>query len=300
VQRGRRLLLVAGGAAAVTGILAGLARLGVGVGWGPGYAALHGPLLVVGLFTTVISLERAVALDRTWALAVPASAAAAGLAMLVAPAPAPWLAVASAAGLIAIGVAIVRRLAAAFTWMMLVASVLLLAGHGLWAAGSPVKAAVPLWMAFFVPTIAAERLELSRMAPTPPWAHRLLVVLAAGLAGLSVAQSVVGRPGADLASALARATGVTIAAIGAWQIRFDLSRRTFRHPGQPRYIAAGVQAGAAWLVVSGATMALRGLPPAGPVYDAALHGVFVGYVFSMVRCLLSPQRGDHVHPRLAA
>ncbi|MBZ0237264.1 MAG: hypothetical protein K8M05_33375, partial [Deltaproteobacteria bacterium] len=40
--------------------------------------------------------------------------------------------------------------------------------------------------------------------------------------------------------------------------------------------------GSSWLVVTGVLLATRGLPPAGPLYDAALHGVFVGYVLSMI------------------
>src|SRR5690606_8936470 len=36
------------------------------------------------------------------------------------------------------------------------------------------------------------------------------------------------------------------------------------------------------LLVSGSIVAAVGLPSAGLLYDAALHGVFVGYVLSMV------------------
>lgn len=275
-----RLLLATGATAGLTGILAGLARVGIGAGWGPAHAAHHGALLVVGLFTTVISLERAVALGRGWPLTVPALAAAAGLAMLGRVPGAAWLAVTSAAGLIAINLAIVGRQAVAFTWMMLAASALLAAGHTLWAAGWPIARVVPLWMVFFVLTIAAERLELSRMAPTPRWAHHLLTLVAGAVAVASLVQ-VIG-PVSPGATPAALVVGLALAAIGLWQMRFDLARRTLRHPGLPRYMAVAVQAGASWLVVSGGILAWRGLPPARPIYDAVLHGVFVGYVFSMV------------------
>ena len=44
--------------------------------------ALHGPLMVSAFFGTVISLERAVALDRLWAYAAPLAAGLGGIALL--------------------------------------------------------------------------------------------------------------------------------------------------------------------------------------------------------------------------
>ena len=60
----RRGLLLLVAAALVTGVLAGLARLGIFVAWGPRYVSLHGTLLVLGAFSTVIGVERAVALGQ--------------------------------------------------------------------------------------------------------------------------------------------------------------------------------------------------------------------------------------------
>ena len=66
---GRAPLLVLAFASLFAGMAAGLARLG----WPfpapvAELAALHGPLMACGFFGTVISLERAVALSRRWAL----------------------------------------------------------------------------------------------------------------------------------------------------------------------------------------------------------------------------------------
>lgn len=79
-----------------------------------------------------------------------------------------------------------------------------------------------------------------------------------------------------------RLLGVSMALLAAWQLRFDLARRTVRLPGLPRFSAIGVMLGAAWLLVTGLLLATHEVPPAGPLYDAVLHGVFVGYVLSMV------------------
>ncbi|MBK6534022.1 MAG: hypothetical protein IPF99_31935 [Deltaproteobacteria bacterium] len=111
----RRGLLLVIAATALTGVLAGLGRLGVLVAWGPRYAFDHGPLLVLGTFGTVIALERAVALGRPWAYVAPVLGAVGAVATLAGIAWAPWAATASALALVALNAAIVRKQAAAFT-----------------------------------------------------------------------------------------------------------------------------------------------------------------------------------------
>lgn len=270
----RRGVLVIVAATLVTGVLAGLARLGVLVGWGPRYLGDHGPLLVLGAFGTIIALERAVALGRGWGLVAPGLGAAGAVAMLAGFADGRWLTVAALVVLVALNAAIVRRQPATFTWLMLLGTVVLAYGAVRWARGAPSFQVVATWIAYFVLTIVAERLELSRLAPTPRWAARLLVVLAVLLAAVALAACE--RP------SLSRAFGAVLALVAAWQLRFDLARRLVRRRGLPAFAATGVLAGAAWLLVTGAFLAAVELPPAGPTYDAALHGVFVGYVLSMV------------------
>ncbi|TAK32975.1 MAG: hypothetical protein EPO40_01210 [Myxococcaceae bacterium] len=271
----RRALLSVVAASALTGVLAGLGRLGVLVGWGPTYAFEHGPLLVLGTFGTVIALERAVALARPWGFLAPLLGAVGAVATLAGTSWSPWAATASALALVALNAAIVRRQAVAFTWLMLLGSAVLALGDAGWALGWPVSRAAPTWIGFFVLTIVAERLELSRLAPTPRWATLALVVLASLLALFSFAGALGVEPSM-------RALGLTMALTAAWQLRYDLARRTLRRPGLPRFAATGVLLGAGWLLLTGALLAWRGWVPAGPLYDAALHGVFVGYVLSMV------------------
>lgn len=261
------LLLVAG--AAVTAVLGGLARLGVAFGFGPEVADRHGPFFVLGVFGTVISLERAVALGRSWALAAPIVSIAGALSLLLRLPFAPGLFVLAVAFTIIVNAAIIRRQSAAFTWLMLLGSVTLLEGTFAWARGTSVFDVTPRWMAFFVLTIVAERLELSRLAPTPKWASRALVVVSIVLALASMFE-------------LRVVMGATLVLLGLWQLRFDLARRTLKLPGLPRFTALGVLAGAAWLVVTGALLVHTPPVPAGPLADAALHSLFVGFVLSMV------------------
>ncbi|MBM4780316.1 MAG: hypothetical protein GQE15_21655 [Archangiaceae bacterium] len=266
VRRGL-LLLVAG--AALTAVLGGLARLGLAVGFGPAVADQHGPFFVLGVFGTVISLDRAVALGRSWALAAPIVSIAGALALLLRLSFAPGLFVVAVALTLVVNAAIIRRQSAAFTWLMLLGSITLLEGTFAWARGASVFDVTPGWMAFFVLTIVSERLELSRLAPTPTWAARALVVVSLVLALASML-------------GLRVVMGATLVLLGLWQLRFDLARRTVKLPGLPRFTALGVLAGAAWLIVTGALLVHTPPIPAGPLADAGLHALFVGFVLSMV------------------
>ncbi len=56
-----------------------------------------------------------------------------------------------------------------------------------------------------------------------------------------------------------------------------------RNRGLTRFIAVCLLSGYAWLAVGGAIIvASGGLVPGAPAYDAALHALALGFVFSMV------------------
>jgi hypothetical protein len=63
---------------------------------------------------------------------------------------------------------------------------------------------------------------------------------------------------------------------------FDAATRTLRHRGLPRFVAVAALCGAMWLAVAGFQLVAVELPPAGPRYDAVIHGVFIGFLLSMV------------------
>ncbi len=285
----RRALLVASALAAAAAVLAGLSRLGWRPPVGEAHAADHGALLVVGVFATVIALERAVALGAAWAYAAPVLSGAGAVLRLAAGhepgllGPATDAALAGTAALVAVNVAIVHRQRASFTVLMLLGSVTLAAATWRWRQGAPAFAVTPAWMAFFVATIAAERVELARLARPPRAAAHALIalgVVASGAALVATDHST-DHPIAHPRVAL-RVLGVALAGIAAWQLVFDLARRTIRQPGLPRFAAVGVLAGAGWLGVAGLDLALTGLVPVGPDLDATAHAVFVGFVLSMV------------------
>jgi hypothetical protein len=270
-------LLLLAFASLFLGMWAGLARLG----WflpAAGLAAMHGPLMASGFFGTVISLERAVALRRRWAYAAPLLSGLATLASILgAPAAvAPALATAGSAVMLAASAVVYRRQRELFTLTLALGAASWTVGNFLWLRGYPVYAVAPWWIAFLVLTIAGERLELSRFLPPSPVAKRVFAALVAMLLG-GVTVSLFTRPLGTIA------LGFALTGLALWLMRQDVARRTVKTSGLTRFIAICLLSGYVWLAVGGISILLTGgLGSGGAAYDAALHAVLLGFVFSMV------------------
>jgi hypothetical protein len=243
-------------------------------------AALHGPLMVSGFLGTLISLERAVALaalGERWAYVAPALTASGAVATLASFAAGPWLLTAGSIALIVIFAEIIERQPAAFTYTMGAGAVLWAAGNMLWLGGYPIFHAVWWWAGYLVLTIAGERLELARMMHFPRAALRvfggLIALYIAGLLLLTFT---------PLAGLGVRAAGLACLLLAVWLFRFDLARKTVRRTGLIRFIALNLLLGYAWLAVSGLLALVFGRHAAGPLYDAMLHSLFLGFVFGMI------------------
>jgi hypothetical protein len=170
---------------------------------------------------------------------------------------------------------VVRRETAVFTIVMALGACAWLAGQILWAAGWPVHRVVFWWMGFLVLTIAGERLDLSRLIPLSPKSRAaFLSTVVVFMIGI-----VVTVPAPD---AGARLAGAAMVAMAAWLGIFDIARRTVRTSGVTRFTAVALLSGYVWLGVTG-LLALRfGAVAAGAPYDAILHALFLGFVFSMI------------------
>jgi len=279
VRHPQRLpLLALGMLALLTGLWAGLARLGWDVPLPrSGFSSLHGPLMVSGFLGTLISLERAVALGKPWAYAAPllTGIGSAGLIAGVPLAPAQWLIVAGSAGLVAIFAAIIRRHPALYTFTMGGGAVVWAAGNLLWCFGRPLFLVVFWWMAFLLVTIAGERLELARLQQVTGAAQAMfLLLMGILLAGLIVL-------GWSFDTGV-RIFGAGLAGLALWLGRHDIARRTVRQTGLTRFMAVCLLTGYAWLGISGLFAMWSGGVPAGPQYDAMLHAFFLGFVFAMI------------------
>jgi hypothetical protein len=256
--RWRLPLLFLGFVSLAFGAAGGLARLSP-LQVSANAIALHGPLMVSAFFGTVISLERAAALDRVWTYAAPLCAGLGGLALLLGfPFEGFALMAAGAAVFVAASVVVFRR-------QRSLEMGALLAGAAAWLAGNVALffglAAVPWWIAFFALTIGGERLELSRYLKRAHWVRLSFLWISCALL---------------VAPLQPRVLGIVLVLLAAWLLAFDLARVTVRQTKLPRYVAVCLLAGYVWLALGGALIALR------TGYDAALHAIFVGFVFSMV------------------
>ena len=263
--QGRLLLLFLGFACLVAGIAGGLLRAGVAQAPGPLAPAigLHGVLMVCGFLGTVISLERAVALERGWAYAAPVACGAGGIALLAQATSAGfWLLAAGAAVLLAASTMLAARRWSLESGTLVIAAGCWLAGNVLLALGVPVGALLGWWIAFLALTIGAERLELSRYLPRSRAAHGLFAAIALSMVAAAFVSL--------------RLTGLTLVALAGWLLAYDLARKTLFSKGLARYIAACLLAGYAWLALGGVLFA------ADAAFDPAVHAVLVGFVFSMI------------------
>lgn len=262
----------------VAALWGGLVRLGWD--WHPVLNDLplaHGPLMVGGFLGTLIGLERAAALNRPWCYAAPLLSSLGALASIADfshPA-GPLLMTLSSLGLVAVSCEIVRRQRALFTVTLGLGSLAWLAGNVLWLSNWQVHRLALLWAGFPVLTICGERLELSRLLSLSR-RSRGAFLLAAGLFAAGLLASA---PSPDRGVQWA---GAGMVALALWLFRYDVARRTIKQRGLTRHVAACLLSGYVWLGVAGVIATAWGGVPLGPRYDALLHALFLGFVFSMI------------------
>lgn len=182
---------------------------------------------------------------------------------------------AASAVLVADFAAIMRRQPGDFTAIMSAGAAAWLIGNGLWWSGWPTPAVIPWWGAFLVLTIVGERLELSRLRSASRRSKTVLLASAAFYA-LAVFLSLWRF---DLG---VRLSGAGMLAMTLWLWRHDVARFAVRQAGLVRFIGASVLSGCAWLAAAGALAVTLGGQTAGVYYDAQLHALFLGFVFTMI------------------
>lgn len=266
------------------GLYGGLIRLG----WGlpvvqtrlPG---LHGVLMVAGVFGTVIAVERAVAFHTNsrarWTLTafIPPLFSVAGTVLLFTEAVdiGKMLLVLSGLGLVMVYAVVIYRQPTVFTMVMGAGGYMLLIGNALWATNHPIYSMVYWWMGFLILTIVGERLELARVIRP----SKLRQPTFYGAVGIFITGVVLTYVDDDIGS---RVVGLGEIALAAWLLRYDIARFTIRQRVLPRFIAACLLTGYVWLGMGGFLSLYYGGVIAGLHYDAVLHAVLLGFVFSMI------------------
>jgi hypothetical protein len=273
------LLLACVATSLLAGVAGGLFRLGLAAGpadaaWLGRAALAHAGLMMCGFLGTVIGIERAVAARHRLAWSAPFASGLAGVALLNGlEQPAGWLLVAAAAAFLGVNMLLLQRQRAPHTGLLLVSAAAWFVGNVLFAAGAGATAVLPWWFAFLVMTIAAERLEMTRLMRRRPGAQPALYLVLSVLVLGATASSVSAFVGGLL-------FGTALLALAAWLFLFDIARRTVRAEGLSRYMAVCLLSGYAWLAVAGAAWAATA---AGlPARDVALHALGLGFIFSMI------------------
>lgn len=280
VLAGRVAFALAVAGMLVAGIVGGLLRAGVAVAvpgdpaW-PGRAVLaHAFLMICGFMGTVIGIERAVAVKARLAWAAPAASALAGVAMLAGlPVASAWLVVLASIAFIAVNLAVVSRQKAVHTALLLAGAMAWLVGSLLFALGAQAAAVIPWWFSFLVLTIAAERLEMTRLMRRRRGAAAALCACL-GLMLVGAACFALSPPWGG------RLYGVSLAALAVWLVCFDIARRTVAAHGLSRYMAICLLLGYAWLAIAGLAWIATSFGYAAR--DVALHALGLGFIFSMM------------------
>ena len=297
--RGRLPLMALAGVSLLAALWAGLVRLGwqwPAAGLLP--AGQHGAFMISGFLGTLISLERAVALRQNQGAArekaaqaqydtrlyylAPAITGLGSLALLIGlrVTIGRGAIVAGSLGLALLFVIIYRLQSNTANLTMAAGAISWLTGNLLWLVGLPVYRAVPWWAAFLVLTVVGERLELARVMLWGGRSRRIFVgAIAIFLAGLLLTLL----PTWRYYDAGLRVSGVGFILLAAWLLRYDIARRTIRKKGLTRFIAACLLPGYVWLGAGGLLwLWYGGAFTAGPVYDAMLHSILLGFIFSMI------------------
>jgi hypothetical protein len=260
----------------VSALWAGLLR----IGWAlplSSVAGMHGQLFIGGMLGTVIGLERAIAIGRSWAFAGPILTLLGGLGLL-AGLPMTFSALlisGGSLGLLVIFALLLKRQPARFLITMALGALAWFGGNLLWLSGQPLAVASLWWVGFLTLTIFGERLELGRLRQLPTrafWSFSLSVCLL----GLGLIWGLF-----DYING-SRITGTGLLGSGLWLLTYDIGRRTIHRPGLPRFSAACMLSGSAWLAFGGLLMTIVGGTYGGLLYDAVLHSIFVGFVFAMI------------------
>jgi len=270
-------VLAMGITALLVGIWTGLWRLGWSVPVSSELPDSHGPLMISGFVGTLISLERAIALRKLWSFTGPALTGIGAVLLLSG--------FGESLGIISIlaGSAVlsgfffrmyVHEPELHFAVMGLGANLWFL-GNLLWSRGFPLPQIALWWVGFLILTIVGERLELSRVL-------QLTNRIRAFLIGAVVVLIVSVISGLFVYDYGIRIFGISGILLAGWLWRYDLARRSVRRVGMTRFMALALMSGYLWLGAGGLLAVVVGGVTAGPYYDAILHVIFVGFIFSMI------------------
>jgi hypothetical protein len=256
----------------IVGIIGGWLRLGWAQFNIPEAAFHHGIIMTGSFLGALISMERAVVMKNKGWFLIPI------LAILALPF--------NLFGFTQLAIISLVLSSAGLTFLMYIQSMkvkeashyVITLGAFCWAVGNAlllksdfIPMVVPWWIAFLLFTIVGERLELSRFLPVK---KVFVIFLYALIAGVFCSFFIPFHFGGS------RITGILIAVIALWLLRFDMARKSVKKKGVYRYIGLGLIVGFVWLLVHALIMIF--LENHALYYDLWVHSFFLGFAFSMI------------------
>lgn len=230
---------------------------------GSGVALHHAQVMVVGFLGSLIALERAVAIRRTWSYLAPPLLFVGSVLSFHSPT---FMLLASVGAAVVVGVFAYLLLNYGHRpqWVVMGLGALLLAvGNLLYALGSPINYVLHYWLLFLVLTIAGERLELSiLLIPKRGVVPTFYVPVSLSVLGVLLGSGTV--------------VGLSYLLLAVWLLYYDVATRNVRAGGLIRFVAVTLLLGYVWLLFGGVAWILN-LP-----YDLRIHTVTLGFVFSMI------------------
>jgi len=241
------------------------------------WLAYHGPLMVSGFMGTMIGVERAITLDRNWLYLGPlASLVGSGLFLAgIEPGLAGALLLTASGFLLLSALLISWRRPELHRIVMVLAAGSWFSGNLLWITGAQIPTIVLWWLGFIVLNFAGERLELTRLFRPSNRASLFL----AGAVGLFLVGALWTVPNQEQGTRMA---SLGLASLAVWLALVDPELRPPSLKGEAGYLAVCLGIGYFWLFVSGAIGTAWAPHASGPAYDAFLHTVFLGYLFTMM------------------
>ena len=217
----------------------------------------HAPFMVMGFLGIVISIERVVTFEGYHWYIPPA------LLFLGAITLNPLLYILGAVGTVLIYAYLLKRYGVNLArLLMFLSSIFFLLGNIAYIFS--LQKAIALWSVYLIMVIIGERIDLSVLMSRSRWKD---VSVALILSLLSV----------SLFLWKGVLVGISLVLLSLWAFKYDVvSVNAFRTRGLTRFMAVNLLLGYVWLLLTGVVWVV------GWNYDFMLHGILLGFVFSMI------------------
>lgn len=255
----------------LVGIYTGWLRTGLQFYYVPGLAE-HGAIMVGSFLTTVVIVERIITFRRKLIFLLPLINAFSLIFFLFDQYRIGYIIlVIGALGLTVIMIYFTFKFKELHSYLLSIGAICLLVGNLFLVLLGKYPAATIWWIAFFLFTIVAERLELTRYLPVTKVQKTFLTVfLLIFIVGMFIKFHLYGKYISSLSLVLT----------AGWLLKFDIATKNIQKDGMFKYIGTLLLTSYVWLIITGGIFLIESNSML--VYEAGLHSFFLGFVFSMI------------------